>query len=187
MWLWDLRSTWLTFSGMATFSSKYVEKGSSLSTGDAGGEMELYWFVWTPFSWGESSIKTTEQKSKLISYEQKTIQSCNSKTSFHQLLHKFSCLFSFFFKFNLIFVALNIILIGYGSLSLTSSTAENWGCGIITTTMCSGPWSDLIMVPEIYWHLTRELEVDRGKKKEHSLPHKILYTKIKIISREKNP
>lgn len=56
---------------MATFSSKYVEKGSSLSTGDAGGEMELYWFVWTPFSWGESSNKTTEQKSKLIIYEKK--------------------------------------------------------------------------------------------------------------------
>lgn len=57
--------TWLMSVGMATFSSKYVEKGSSLSTGDAGGEMELYWFAWAPFSWGGSSVKTTERKKEM--------------------------------------------------------------------------------------------------------------------------
>lgn len=52
----ELFPTSLAFSGMGTFSSKYVEKGDSWPTGDPGGEMELYWFVWTPFSWGASSI-----------------------------------------------------------------------------------------------------------------------------------
>lgn len=33
--------TWLGASGMCTFSSKYVEKGSSWTTGETGGEMEL--------------------------------------------------------------------------------------------------------------------------------------------------
>lgn len=52
----ELFPTSLAFTGMGTFSSKYVEKGSSWPAGDPEGEMELYWFVWTPFSWGASSI-----------------------------------------------------------------------------------------------------------------------------------
>ncbi len=47
---------------MATLSSKYVEKVSSWNGGDAGGEMELYWFAWAPFSWGESPNKTTKRE-----------------------------------------------------------------------------------------------------------------------------
>lgn len=55
----DGSGTWFSLSGMGTLSSKYVEKGSSWATGEAGGEIELYWFVWTPFSWGESSDEST--------------------------------------------------------------------------------------------------------------------------------
>lgn len=58
MKIWDLPLTGLTSSGIATFCSKYVLKGSSWATGDAGGEMELYWFVEAPFSCEESSEKT---------------------------------------------------------------------------------------------------------------------------------